>query len=130
MLPQAMIDEIDRLLATGTYSMRSIARMTGVSRGTVATVVHGTRREYGSREAESQAAEEEATGPMKRCPECGAMARVPCRACRQRKAMRAGGRRPSGREPEEPLQLELAGEFRQRYEEIHARRVREGWQDD
>jgi hypothetical protein len=43
MIPPALIDKIRRLVATRSYSLRQIARLTGVSRGTVAAVARGKR---------------------------------------------------------------------------------------
>ena len=143
MLRPAMIENVRRLLATGKHSWRTIARLSGVSRGTVAAVAHGTRR--GRRPVRDEL-QEEAPGPVERCPECGAMGESPCRACRVRQWRRNDQRRrpvPSAGDPfasapcrpaagprdgmpgESGLGLELAGDHRRRYEEIHARRMRE-----
>ncbi len=130
MIPEALADEIRRRLAAGAQSMRKIARTMGVSRGTVATVARGTRRQRAPRQAGSDAAAEEPLGRIERCPECGAMAHAPCRACRVRNWIRTMRRTRPRQAPEEPLQLELAEECRRRYEEVHARRMREGWEDD
>ena len=45
MLDSFIVDTIRRLLAEGKWSMRKIARMTGVSRGTVLAIAHGKRRD-------------------------------------------------------------------------------------
>jgi len=128
MISPAQVEEIRRLLAAGTHSLRKIARRMGVSRGTVATVAHGTRRERPLRERDPEDLGEEPPGPVERCPQCGALAQSPCRACRVRGWLRVTRRKEPRQPPEEPLQLELVGEYRQRYEEIHARRIREGWE--
>ena len=127
MIPEALVEEVRRLLAAGTQSMRTIARTAGVSRGTVAAIAHGTRRDRPPRHGDLGDPEEEPLGPIERCPECGALAHAPCRACRVRNLLHSRDRTRPWLLPEEPLQLELAGECRQRYEEVHARRMREGW---
>ena len=125
MIPPAMIEKVRRLVATGKHSLRKIARLSGVSRGTVAAVAHGTRRDR--RPAASDDLREDAPGPIERCPECGALGESPCRACRVREWGRIQRRRRSAPTVDGPseLALELAGEHRRRYEEIHARRMRE-----
>jgi len=143
MISPAMIEKVRRLVATGKHSLRKVARLTGVSRGTVAAVAHGTRRDR--RRAVCGDLEEEAPGPIERCPECGALGESPCRACRVRQWQRIQRRRsfraadePSAPAPCRPaaeprdgmphksgLTLELAGEHRRRYEEIHSQRMKE-----
>ena len=46
MLATNTIAEIRRLLAEKTHSQREIARLTGVSRGSVGAVASGRRRDY------------------------------------------------------------------------------------
>jgi hypothetical protein len=139
MISPAMIEKVRRLLATGKHSWRKIARLSGVSRGTVAAVAHGTRRDR--RPAPPDDLQEDAPGPIERCPECGALAESPCRACQVRQWRRIQRRRrsfPGARQKtsevsktsevcdeSSELVLELAGEHRRRYEEIHARRMKE-----
>jgi hypothetical protein len=143
MLRPAMIEKVRRLLGAGKHSWRKIARLSGVSRGTVAAIAHGRRRD---RRAAADELQDDAPGPIERCPECGALGESPCRACRVRQWRRIQrGRRSNatGDEPRAPapcrpaaeprdgmphesaLVLELAGDHRRRYEEIHARRMRE-----
>jgi len=128
MISPARVEEIRRLLAGGTHSLRKIARRTGVSRGTVAAIAHGTRRDRLPRDGDSEDFGEEPPGPVERCPQCGALAQSPCRACRVRGWLRSTRRKEPRQAPEEPLELELVADCRQRYEEIHARRIREGWE--
>jgi hypothetical protein len=138
MIAPAMIEKVRRLVATGKHSLRKIARLSGVSRGTVAAVAYGARRDR--RPAASDDLQEGAPGPIERCPECGALGESPCRACRVRQWRRIQRRRslPEPRQETSEvsktsevcdesceLALELAGEHRQRYEELHARRMRE-----
>ena len=128
MLAPALVEEIRRLLAAGTHSLRKIARRTGVSRGTVAAIAHGRRRDRPPRESDPEDLGEEPPGPIERCPQCGALAQSPCRACRVRGWLRATRRNGPRQAQEEPLELELVGDLRQRYEEVHGRRVRDGWE--
>jgi len=125
MISEALVEAVRRRLATGRQSMRAIARATGVSRGTVANIARGRRR----RRAGASAGVLEPEGRLGRCPECGAMTPAPCRACRVRRWIRCMSvprEEPAG---EDTLQIELTGEFRRRYEEIHARRLREAWDE-
>jgi transcriptional regulator with XRE-family HTH domain len=130
MIPETLAEEIRRRLGTGTQSMRKIAGAVGVSRGAVAKIAYGKRRRRVPCLAGSHASLEEPLGSIERCQECGATAHAPCRACRVRNWVRTL-RRPRPPQPsEEPLALDLAGECRQRYEEVHARRIREAWDDE
>ncbi|MGQ9576469.1 MAG: helix-turn-helix domain-containing protein [Thermoguttaceae bacterium] len=124
MLDPLVVDFVRRLLAEGKWSMRKIARMTGVSRGTVSAIAHGKRPDRRPR-TEQDDLLERPSGPMERCPGCGGMVQMPCRLCRVR-AWRASPqcRRLPPRN-EQPLRLELAGEHRIRYEALRARRMRE-----
>src|SRR5262245_59550847 len=79
MLPQPLIDEVNRLLATGEFSIRQIAVRTGVSRATIASVANGRRREPSPRPFQAPEL------PPRRCPGCGAMAVMPCRTCEVRR---------------------------------------------
>jgi len=128
MISPAQVEEIRRLLAAGAQSLRKIARRTGVSRGTVAAIAHGKRRDRQPRDGDADDLGEEPPGPVERCPQCGALAQSPCRACRVRDWLRITRRKEPRQPPEEPLELELTGECRQRYEEVHARRIRDGWE--
>jgi len=129
MLAEVKVEEIRRLLASRTWSMRQIARMTGTSRGTVAAIAHGTRRDRPARDSSDEPGEEP-LGPIERCPQCGGLAHVPCRACRVRRWQRARRQGHRLRSPEGPLELGLVGEDRRRYEEVHLRRLREGPRDE
>lgn len=83
MLPMALVLEIRRLLDQGELSQRTIARRLGVSRGTVADMVHGRRGDYGRNAAadgKSSSTIREAALPV-RCPDCGGLIYAPCRLC-------------------------------------------------
>ncbi len=126
MISEALAEAVRRRLASGRESMRAIARATGVSRGTVANIARGRwRRRYGA----SAEGDLEPQARLERCPECGAVTPAPCRACRVRRWIRClGGPRDETAE-DDTLRIELTGEFRRRYEEIHARRLRQAWDE-
>ena len=54
MIAPSIANQIKRLLAEGKYSQRKIARMTGVSRGTVGAIAGGKRPDYEARARERQ----------------------------------------------------------------------------
>ncbi|MBN2022490.1 MAG: helix-turn-helix transcriptional regulator [Pirellulales bacterium] len=128
MLSQGVIDRIRQLLAEDTLSQRRIAALLKVSRGTVAAVSNGRRRDPKPNLPD----EDDALvprGPIGRCPQCGGWVRMPCQLCRARR--RIARRRLHQRlhlAPclAEPIRLELRGEHLRRYQAIHARRVRDG----
>jgi len=125
MISEALVEAVRRRLAAGRESMRAIARATGVSRGTVANIARGKRRQRASRSADGG----EPEGRLERCPQCGAITPAPCRACRVRRWIRCLGVPRDEPTTDDGLRIELTGEFRRRYEEIHARRLREAWDE-
>ena len=120
MIGPAVIEEIQRLLAEGDLSQRKIAKVMKVSRGTVGAVAGGKRRPYYPRPEDP---DEQFTGPVRRCPGCGGMATVPCRACRIRELKARSSKRDQPDIRNEPLKLDLAEEHRTRYEEIRQQRM-------
>lgn len=75
MYPPEVINQIQELLEAGlTY--REIAALTGVSRGTVATIRRGRPRTYGQSRDVADRAE--------RCRACGNLVFKPCRICEVR----------------------------------------------
>lgn len=127
MISEALVEAVRRRLASGRQSMRAIARATGVSRGTVANIARGRRRRQGGQAEDGSVLEPE--GRLGRCPECGALTPIPCRACRVRRWVRCMSVPREEPDEADSLQIELTGESRRRYEEIHARRLREAWDD-
>ena len=129
-LPQEQVDEVRRLLATGQYSQRRIARMSGVSRGTVLAIATDRRPDYLD-VPPSEKPPDLYRRVTDRCPGCGALALLHCltghcRACQLRQHLQIGqvtGRssRLSDDLSEGPLGLELAEGDRQRYEQIRRR---------
>ena len=82
MIASQIIDEIQRLILSGSLSQRKIARRLGVSRGTVNAVARGKRPAPGQRPCEDPLAAP--SGPLVRCPGCGGLVRSPCLLCRVR----------------------------------------------
>ena len=79
MLSAERIAEVRRLLhAVPEISHRKIARIAGVSRGTVGAVASGQRPEYESR---PKVEEDRPQGPPARCHGCGGLVYMPCRLC-------------------------------------------------
>lgn len=118
MIPREKLEEIRRLLADGKLSQRAIARKVGVSRTTVAAIVHRKRACY------EQLRYEPGEVPRRRgrCPYCRAVVLLPCLACLVRHLMAAGTLKPLPAGPEEPLRLDLRpAEFR-RYLQVRLRR--------
>ena len=126
MIAPSVVNQIKRLLAEGRYSQRKVARMTGVSRGTVGAIAGGKRPDYEARATERQSELEQPAEPPRRCPGCGGLAYMPCRLCRVRKLV-AESRiaRPPVRS-EERLRLDLSEDHRSRYERVRLRRAKEG----
>lgn len=124
MIAPSVVREIRGLLADGAYSQRKIARITGVSRGTVGAIARGKRRDYEAVESDQDVEPAGPVGPPERCPGCGGFVTMPCRLCRTRRLV-AESRvaRPPAR-PNESLELKLTGDQRLRYEEVHKRRMR------
>ena len=125
MLDPGLVDTIRRMLAAGKWSMRKVARMTGVSRGTVRVIANGKRRDRPRRLGEDGDPTLQPSGPLRRCPGCGGLVQMPCRLCRVRVWRAAKRSRPLAPRPEEPLRLDLVGEHRLRYEAVRARRLRD-----
>jgi len=126
MITPSVVQEIRRLLTEGKLSQRKIARMTGISRGTVGAIAAGRRPDYESLRSAADDEFAEPIGPPRRCPGCGGMVYVPCRLCHTR-CLQAEASKPLWpawlMQLEEPLGLELRDEDRARYEEIRRQRV-------
>ncbi|MDO4585712.1 MAG: hypothetical protein Q4C95_00280 [Planctomycetia bacterium] len=89
MISKTVIQEIERLLALGTFSQKQIAILTSVSRGSVNAIATGKRQrllensskyndQYDSIDLPNFRFPE---GPIARCPSCGAYVKTPCLAC-------------------------------------------------
>ncbi len=81
MLSNALLDRIRQMLAEGTLSQRKIARLTGVSRGTIGALAHG---KIARRAPQPRGCDEpfDAAGLPVRCAGCGGMVLMPCLHCR------------------------------------------------
>jgi hypothetical protein len=83
--------EVKRLLDEGRLSRRSIALLTGVSRGSVNAIANGERGLIGAPPAETL---RERSSIARRCPGCGGMVYAPCVYCEavaHRQAIEGGG---------------------------------------
>jgi hypothetical protein len=88
----AQLDRVRQLLADGKLSQRKIARLTGVSRGTISALAHGKWRRYEPRPRESDTPFDPDGIPV-RCNGCGGMVLMPCLACHVRKLRERGEQR-------------------------------------
>jgi len=121
LIPQAIVDEVKRLLAEDQLSQRKIAARLSISRGSVSNIAHGRRPDYAARKRDDEPAFDP-DAPKVRCTQCGAMAVMPCLACRDRAAT-AGRRKFSTLEDNRALQLNLRPEHRARYEAVRRQRI-------
>ena len=125
MIASSVVQEVRRLLAQGEFSQRKIARIAGISRGTVGAIAAGKRSDRVRLRRAVEDESREPVGPLQRCPGCGGMVYMPCSLCRAR-ALKAGSSKLPIRawlkQPDEPLGLDLKEEDRARYEEILMRR--------
>ena len=80
MIAEEKIKEAETLLAQEKLSQRKIAKITGLSRGTVSSIANGKRNVYVKTVDPSQPTELEKSPPV-RCPTCGSMVRMPCLLC-------------------------------------------------
>jgi DNA-directed RNA polymerase subunit RPC12/RpoP len=84
----AMVEVVERMLAEGLVSQRKIAKLVGISRGTVNSIALGRRPRISTPADEF----ERQRGPLVRCPGCGGKVFMPCLLChvRQLKARDEG----------------------------------------
>ena len=133
MITADLVEQVERLLAKGKLSHRKIARITGVSRGTIGAIATGRRRIQPRRMCFWEEEPLVPNVPPQRCPDCGGMVYMPCRLCRTRKEM---AKLPNKRaliqanafQPFTPIGLNLKPVHQQRYEEERRwrRELREG----
>lgn len=91
MLAPGLVAEVRRLLKENRLSQRTIARATGVSRGTVNAIARGFRPDYRPGPGPGPGEFVAPAGPPRRCPGCGGLVQMPCLVC----YIRALGRRQS-----------------------------------
>jgi transcriptional regulator with XRE-family HTH domain len=133
MIAPQVVADVRRLLTEERLSQRKVARLTGVSRSTIAVIASGKRPDYELRERLREADWEEPAGPAVRCPGCGHRVYMPCQLCRLRARM-AAKRRITGiargtlvgaaSNAIEPLGVNLRPEHRARYEEVRAWKIK------
>ena len=117
MIAPKIVADVRRLLAEETHSQRKIARLTGISRGTVGAIASGRRLDYDNFDNGDL---EEPSGPPERCPGCGGMVYMPCLLCQARKESAEnprGSARGSGGVPVR-AGLELRPEHHARYRQV------------
>jgi transcriptional regulator with XRE-family HTH domain len=86
MLKAGQIEWILRLDREG-LSQRAIHRATGMAQGTISSVLEGNRPDPPLRDTLYDVDNPVFTEPPRRCSGCGAMAYMPCLACRLRERM-------------------------------------------
>jgi hypothetical protein len=118
MIAAKVVTEICRLLDLKTHSQRHIAKLLGVSRGTVGAIASGKRPVTPLPEPCDEDTDER-SGPPARCPDCGGLVYMPCLLCRLREQR---ARRIVRNVFEGLLTLALRPEHRERYEEVRASR--------
>jgi transcriptional regulator with XRE-family HTH domain len=134
MIAPQVVADVRRLLTEERLSQRKVARLTGVSRSTIAAIVSGKRPDYELLQRLREADWEEPGGPAVRCPGCGHRVYMPCQLCRLRERL-AEKRRSTGSanaiplhrplaETFEPLGVDLRAEHRARYEEVRTLRIK------
>ena len=77
MLDPTKLQHIQRLLASGEFSQRQVARLAGVSRPVVAAMLLA-----------QQSSDDADHSSLARCPGCGGLVYLPCRACTVRQSVR------------------------------------------
>ena len=83
MIAHAKLDEIRELLGDKSLSQRDIAKMTGVSRGTVRAIANNPELADRRRDVAADRVPAKRKVP-RRCPTCGGKVYLPCRLCRVR----------------------------------------------
>ncbi len=122
MIAPEAVQRIREMLREGTHPQRKIARLTGVSRGTVGAIALGRRPDYPAKPRSGADDSSPFTGPLQRCPGCGGMVFMPCRMCQARSIKERASRRlvPQWLEQlSEPLGFDLREDDRRRYEQVH-----------
>jgi len=120
MIAPKVVAEIQRLLDMKTHSQRKIAAIMGVSRGSVAAIASGRRRDGDVLSGASGDAAAEPSGPPSRCPGCGGLVYMPCLLCRLRREHPRAAARSRTTACSASTRLDLRPEHRERYEEVRA----------
>lgn len=118
MLENGKIIEVISLLESRRFSMRTIARKTGISRGSIASIFRNMEQE---KHRIAQRFDVVPTGPFRRCPECGVKTKLPCLSCAIKKWLGKQRKRntpPKKHEEADYLGIQLHGNHMKRYLEI------------
>lgn len=124
MLDRHRVRAVERLLQAGKLSRRAIAAKLAVSRGTVSKIA--ARMKAAAQEGADPAEDAGEVPPVARCPNCGALVEMPCRACMVLRLREEGRLPPSGDEPAGPLRLELRSPHYERYVAVRAAALARG----
>ena len=81
MIDPSVIRRIQHMLAAG-HTQRAVHRTLSVSRGTISNVAAGRRSPTPLSRAVSLQDQDIESGPTERCPGCGRLIEMPCKACR------------------------------------------------
>ena len=81
MITKTVVEEICRLLQSGRFSQRAIARRMQISRGTVGAVAKRTHAFFQRKTDGPHNGFVFPAGMPVRCPRCGAKVQMPCLAC-------------------------------------------------
>ncbi len=84
MIHPARVELVRQLLDAHKHSQRTIARLAGVSRGSVSAIAAGRRPDYAERPPAPDDEYWMPSGPIARCPKCGGRVFSPCRLCEVR----------------------------------------------
>lgn len=93
MITRHDVKVIQRLASQG-ISQLEISRRTGISRDTIRTVINGRHPLSHISESNEDSHLRHVNRPVERCPGCGRLIEMPCRAC-QAKAYRDVGTAPN-----------------------------------
>ncbi len=122
MLHPQRIQAVERLLRAGKMSQRGIAAKLGISRGTVAKIAARLMQTPQTPQNDPS----DPAPPLSRCPGCGALVEMPCRACWVRRLQAEGRLPPTDDTPAGPLRLELRSPHYERYLAVRAAALARG----
>lgn len=128
-LAQEKVKTIEAMLAGKELSRREIARRVGVNRETVNRIANNERPDYVAvRRFRARRQPRHLTSPI-RCPGCGfKVAITPCQICHLRQLGGTGEVRHAfyWEAASQSYEVELTGEYLERYLEIFAEKIRRG----
>ena len=124
MLNPHRVRAVERLLRAGKLSRRAIAAKLAVSRGTVSKIA--ARMKVAAQEGTDPAEDGGESPQVARCPNCGALVEMPCRACMVLRLREEGRLPPPTDESAGPLRLELRSPHYERYVAVRAAALARG----